>query len=60
MEQSLFSLKTKVHYKAIVLCNAVLKKLVCKFTVYGKGDLNQQTVPSCVKKEKCRLCSGVA
>lgn len=44
MEQSLFSLKTKVHYKAIVLCNAALKKPVCKFTVYGKDDLNQQTV----------------
>lgn len=39
-----------------MLCTPVLKKQVCKFTIYGKDDLNQQIVivPSsiCVEKEK--------
>lgn len=39
-----------------MLCTPVLKKWVCKFTIFGKDDLNQQIVivssSICVKKEK--------
>lgn len=39
-----------------MLCTRVLKKRVCKFTIYGKDDLKQQIVivssSICVKKQK--------